>query len=170
MADVSAEDQRMPAVRPSYIVHNLKGFALIQSDAIVAAHSNQFVAPYIRKTFLGRGPGLAVGLHKAVDADGSSGEIGTRIGGKQLLVLEIDAQAKFIDERGRGDVNILQAGVENRQSRIIVEVGIALGDHIGSIGVHEMNSKRVVRVQMVVEAPDELVGDLGASREKGVVE
>src|SRR5215472_4155345 len=97
MADVSTEDQRMRAVRPSYIVHDLKGFALIQSDAIVAAHPNQFVAPYIRKTFLGRGPRLAVGLHKAVDADGSSGEIAARVSGKQLLVLEIDPQTKFID-------------------------------------------------------------------------
>src|SRR5215469_1026911 len=112
----------MRAVRPGYVIHNLKGFSLIQSDSIVAAHPNQFVAPYIRKTFLGRGPGLAVGLHKAVDADGSSREVGARVGGKQLLVLEIDPQAKFIDERGRDEVNILQTGVVNRQSRIIVEV------------------------------------------------
>ena len=67
-------------------------------------------------------------------------------------------------------MNILHTGVENRQTRIVVEVRIALGDHIGSICVHEMNRKRVVRVQMVIEARDELVGDLGASREKGVVE
>src|SRR5271155_1190490 len=43
-ADVSAEDHCMRAVRPGHIIHELVGFALIQSDSKVAAHPNQFVA------------------------------------------------------------------------------------------------------------------------------
>src|SRR5215831_13250039 len=64
---------------------------------------------------------------------------------------------------GRDEANILQTGVENRQSRIILEVRIALGDNVGSICVHEMNRKLVLRVQMVIDSPDELVGGLGAA-------
>src|ERR1700760_4135038 len=43
-ADVSAEDHCMRAVGPGDIIHELVGFALIQSDAKVAAHADQFVA------------------------------------------------------------------------------------------------------------------------------